>query len=274
MIYVVTAAHDRYQITERFIESLKSQTYQEIHLILVDDGSSDGTGEMVKERFPNSTVLRGDGNLWWGGALHMAYKWIRKNVADDRAYVMISNDDTQYLPDYIETGVSLLDRYPDTLVAGCGYGIHSRELMDGIFTHSFIDGTGKLMPPESESNCASTRSLFLRAGDWKRIGGMHPLLLPHYLSDFEFTIRAHKKGFHIRSFQELCYTFDEGATGDNVYDKLTVKKLFSKRSGCNPIYRISFIFLSTPIRYLPAHFGHQMRRYLQKLGLVKKIIEK
>ena len=52
-----------------------------------------------------------------------------------------------------------------------------------------------------------------------------------------------------------------------------VQKLFSKRSGCNPLYRISFIILSTPPRYLPAHIWHQVRRYLEKAGLVKKMIK-
>ncbi len=273
MIYVVTAVHDRYRITEKFVENLLKQSYKDIHLLLVDDGSTDGTADMVQRKFPSSTILQGDGNLWWGGALHKVYRWLKINAADKNDFVMISNDDTNFDTDYVQKGVDLLEQNPNTLIAGCGYGMYSQELMDGIFTHSFLDGTGRLMPADSESNCASTRSLFLRVGDWMRIGGFHPVLLPHYLSDFEFTIRAYRKGFHIRSFSGLSYTFDEGATGVNDYNKLTVKKLFSKRSGCNPLYRISFILLSTPPKYLPAHIWHQIKRYLQKAGIVKHMIK-
>ena len=66
MIYVVTAVHDRYRITEKFVENLLKQSYKDIHLLLVDDGSTDGTADMVQRKFPSSTILQGDGTC--GGA--------------------------------------------------------------------------------------------------------------------------------------------------------------------------------------------------------------
>lgn len=273
MIHVVTAAHNRYAITEKFIASLQAQTCSDIHLILVDDGSDDGTDRMVKEKFPHSTVLYGDGNLWWGGALHKVYQWLMEHGAEDD-YVLISNDDTTFAEDYIERGVGLVDRYPHTLVAGSGYGIRGNEQLDGIFEHNFVDGTGRLLPPDSEGNCASTRSLFLTVKIWKEIGGLHPTLLPHYFSDFEFTIRAAGKGIAIRSFSSLTYTFDEGATGDNQYEKLTLKKLFGKRSGLNPVYRLNFILLTTPPAMLPKHLWNQGKRYLKKAGIVMRLVKR
>lgn len=273
MIYVVTSVHNRYQITEKFVDCLLRQTCSGIHLILVDDGSDDGTDQMVLKKMPNATILYGDGNLWWGGALHKAYQWLRDHGSDSDP-VLISNDDTVFDETYLETGIRLLREYPDTLVAGSGYGMQSGKQLDGIFTHSFADGTGHLMPPDSQANCASTRSLFLTVGIWKKIGGMHPVLLPHYFSDFEFTIRGYRRGFAIRSFEALKYTFDEGATGNNQYEGLTGKKLFGKKSGCNPLYRLSFIVLSTPLAYLPGHLCHQAGRYLRKLGLFLRIIKR
>ena len=50
MIYVITAVHNRIRITEEFINQLLMQTYKEISLILVDDGSTDGTSEMVRKK--------------------------------------------------------------------------------------------------------------------------------------------------------------------------------------------------------------------------------
>ncbi len=273
MMHVVTSVHNRYAITEKFVDSLSAQTFQPVHLVLVDDGSTDGTDQMVLSRMPGSTILYGDGNLWWGGALHRAYLWLREN-AEDEDLVLISNDDTQFDEMYLKRGADLLSRYPDTLVVGSGFGLRSGEHLDGIFHHSFEDGTGQLLPPGSEGNCASTRSLFLTVGMWKKIGGLHPHLLPHYFSDFEFTIRAGRKGFALRSFEELTYRFDEGATGDNQYEKLTLKKLFGKRSGLNPVYRLSFIFLTTPVHLLPKHLWNQAKRYFAKINIIRRLFRR
>ena len=38
-------------------------------MIVVDDDSSDRTDEEVKANYPEMTVLQGDGNLWWTGAI-------------------------------------------------------------------------------------------------------------------------------------------------------------------------------------------------------------
>lgn len=270
-VYIVTSVHNRYEITKKYLSVLKRQTYQNLFLVLVDDGCTDGTAEMVKQEFPRSVILRGDGNLWWAGGLQKAYQWLKKHVKDMDAPVLINNDDVDYGEDYIETGVRLLKEHPGTMVAGSGYGAGSKKQLDGIFYHDFKDGTGSLLPPGRESNAASTRSLFLTMGDWRKTGGMHPVLLPHYMSDFEFTIRAYRKGIRLRSFPELTYTFDEKATGESEYEKLTLKKVFSRRSNYNPFYRISFVLLSTPPRFLPAHLLHQLGRFAGKLGIFKRL---
>lgn len=289
MLYIITAVHDRYDITYKFVQQIKQQTYNDgIHLILVDDGSSDGTAEMVEREFAEynhkeeltCTILRGNGNLWWGGSLHLAYKWVRANLKDSKKdYLLISNDDVIWDKNYLQTGINILQEYgadSRVLLFGLGYSINSGELIDKLYYHDY---SNKHEDPAHESSdgigdCCSTRSLYMHVGDMIEIGGFHPVLLPHYGSDYEWTIRASKKGFAIRSDNRLSYKYDEETTGDNYYEKLTIKKLFSKRSAANPFYRIIGIFMMTPVRYIPRELGRQFRRYFRKRAILGDIVKR
>ena len=273
MIYVVTAVHNRYTITETFVNQLLAQTYSDIQLILVDDGCTDGTAEMVKEKMSNSIIIRGDGNLWWAGALHEAYKWIRKH-GDRNAIVMFANDDSTFDSSYIVSAIEILKNHPKTLITGYGISKQTQNVVDGAVTFDFRK-TAIRKRGAGSGNCASTRSLFFTVNDFLEIGGFHPILLPHYGSDYEWTIRAcRKKGFTIYCDENLKYFVDEETTGDNQYSKLTRKKLFSKRSSSNPIYKLVMILLVTPIKNLPVALWNQMYRNLRKRSIFHQIVNR
>ena len=268
MIYVITAVHNRKNITEKFVMQLLQQEYSDIKLVMVDDGSCDGTSDMVRKLMPSAVIIKGNGNLWWGGALHQAFLWI-KNNAHREDKIFISNDDTKFDNSYVKKGVQLLDENPNCLITGCGYSIQTNKMIDGVVHWDFkkgesIDG----FKPIDTGNCASTRSLFMDVSTMIKIGGFHPVLLPHYGSDYEWTIRAWKKGINIISFQELSYFFDEETTGDNKLESITFKKIFSKRSNMNPFYKFNMLVLITPPKYLLVNIGHQIQRYFRKLRIM------
>ena len=95
----------------------------------------------------------------------------------------------------------------------------------------------------------------MRASDMKKIGGFHPVLLPHYGSDYEWTIRAsRKKKIKILCVSSLQYEVNEETTGDNATKGRTIKQVFKKRSVSNPIYRANFCFMAPPIGLKTASF--------------------
>jgi GT2 family glycosyltransferase len=277
-VHVVTAVRNRMAITKEFIHKLQKQTYPNIHLLLVDDGSSDGTVEMAEKASINKTIIRGDGNLWWGGALHQAYLWFTANEIEQYEFVLIMNDDVVIEDDFIARGISRLLQEDKVLLTGFGYGLQSRELIDGPVAYRFTNGISYIAREGEAANCASTHALFFRVRDFLAIGGFHPVLLPHYGSDYEFTLRAWKKGYRILSEPGIKYFFNEDTTGNMYYMDLKpshfVKRLFSPKSVYNPIYKLTFILLVCPLRYIPVNLFFQMIRYMQNLFLyiTRKIV--
>ena len=89
--YIIIPVFNSRQITLNCLTLLHSQTYNKYSIIIVDDGSTDGTYQAIKEQFPNVTVLKGDGNLWWAGAVNFALNEILK-FASDEDYVLSATE--------------------------------------------------------------------------------------------------------------------------------------------------------------------------------------
>ena len=102
------------------------------------------------------------------------------------------------------------------------------------------------------------------------VGGFHPLLLPHYGSDTEWTMRAARKGHPVYADKDLAYFMDDAAVSNKSGKNVEWKKVFSKRSGQNPYYRIVLILISTPFKYIPQELGKQLLRYASRISRQKK----
>jgi len=257
-LYIVLPVYNRKQITERLINCLQQQTFQDFHLLLIDDGSTDGTAEMVQERISSLTILKGRGDWWWGGSLHQGYLWLKSQNVPASSIVLIINDDAIFDDNYLQTAVSILNKRQRTLLISNAYGEVSRKLFDGGIHADWKRLRFSLETNPDNINCASTRGLFLHVSDFINIGGFYPLLLPHYASDYEFTVRAHNKGYTFLVDEHLKLYANESATGifnfksEKSYGDF-LKHLFSKKYTLHPVYYSNFIILACPLPWKVLH---------------------
>jgi GT2 family glycosyltransferase len=74
-IVALLTCFNRRALTLACIDALTRQRLPqgwELGIIVVDDGSKDGTAQAVAERFPQVRLIHGDGHLYWNGGMRAA----------------------------------------------------------------------------------------------------------------------------------------------------------------------------------------------------------
>ena len=257
-VFTLLPVHNRREVTRGFVECLRRQTYPNHHLVLIDDGSTDGTPEMVRQAIPDATVIRGSGNWWWAGSLQQGLDWLKGNRAVNAGdVVLMINDDAIVEPDFIAKALEILLKTDGCVLQSRILSLDGQRLLDdGIVFHepklSFAPRAGT-----EAINCLTTNGMFARWKDLQRIGNFHPRLLPHYLSDYEFTIRASRRGLTLVVDPGLTLKWDQQKSGHRDFEGESLlgflQKLFSKKCPMNPLYRTTFALLVGTLGHLPRH---------------------
>lgn len=85
------------EVALRGFSAFSSNRYV-MNLFLVDDGSTDGTTAAVHETWPEATVIKGSGNLYWCGGMRAA--WTVAATTDPEFFLLL-NDDTLLFPNVL-----------------------------------------------------------------------------------------------------------------------------------------------------------------------------
>lgn len=114
-ISVILAVRNGEETIAKAMESLLSQTYQNMEIILIDDDSKDKTPEILSDYEKKNAFIRffkNDGNIGLTKSLNKGLsvakgKWIARQDADDVSYPNRFLKQTQFLrenPDYVAVG--------------------------------------------------------------------------------------------------------------------------------------------------------------------------
>lgn len=194
-IAVLLACHNR---REQTLECLRSLGRQHLSgdirqsVTLLDDGSSDGTAEAVLLEFPEATILRGDGSLFWCGGMRLAWSSAAISNPD---YFLLLNDDTLLDENALQTLLGICDCPEARTIAVAAI----RDPHTGAHTYGGVRGSNDRIPVSGVLESCDTfnaNAVLITRAVHREVGGFHDAYT-HAMGDFDYGYMATRSGIRI-----------------------------------------------------------------------------
>jgi GT2 family glycosyltransferase len=194
--YILIPVHNRKSITLNLLDHLnRSQSLDRYSIVVIDDGSTDGTSEAIQGLYSQVSILKGDGNLWWTGAI---VKGMQFAIDQGAEFIIWLNDDTIPRPDAIPRLIAVCQDSPRIIASAQCYGdvnlvtpTYGAQKKRGISIRLRSTSLGTVQTCDALSGnlvCFSSRLV-------KTIGYPDAKRAPHCQADIIYTYQAKKAGY-------------------------------------------------------------------------------
>lgn len=205
-IAVLGASHNRKEVTLASLQQLFSQRAVEqiqLTVLLVDDGSKDGTGDAVKSEFPQVRLLHGDGSLYWNGGMRMAFSLAMQEGYD--AYLWW-NDDSLLFSDSLSRIVAFAEaeakKNAPAIIVGSMCDPETNKRTYGGFSKRENGLHYRLEPVNPHDDCAvrcetmNGNFTLIPRSIAEHLGNLD-CAFRHQLGDLDYGLRATREGIPI-----------------------------------------------------------------------------
>ncbi|ANM02951.1 glycosyltransferase family 2 protein [Rhizobium phaseoli] len=263
-VYVLIPVFNRLQHTKRVVDCLRAQSIAEkLAIIIVNDGSTDGTAEYLRSQ-GDVVEIRGDGNLWWGGAIEEALKHVLPSCRSED-YVLFLNNDTWFDENYVETlvqtsianggaavGSVIHEEGRDPPLVSIGAKININRLAVWDLLSELSEAEKRSPKSQYRVDALSGRGTLYPAHLFRRYGRTRPSLLPHYLADYEIAMRFARAGVPL-VVSSKAIVYSPPVYGNDASSLSWRKRMFGRRSAHNVFQRLIFYSLvGSPVQRMTA----------------------
>ena len=249
----------------QMLSALPESTPVRFSIVVIDDGSDDGTTVWLRENHPDITLLQGDGSLWWSGSVTKGARFAIEQQHHD--YVLLWNNDI--VPEdhyFIHLARHIQHTTGDIIMGSVIYDYnHPDHLwsLGGIFNprtgKKYMLGMGQPAGREQlrvrQVDWLTGMGTLIPGGVFHAIGYWNAKYFPQYHGDMEFTYRAALSGFRNTVYPDLILynqTENTAALHQNKFSGLWAS-LFHIKSKYNLSKDLRFyiIFSKSPRAFLP-----------------------
>ena len=112
---LVIPVYNRRETTLQGLRSLSRINTENllVKIFVVDDGSTDGTGEAVKNNFPEVELIKGDGTLHYAAGTNRGIEAALEWKPD---YIVTMNDDSVFHEEFLQRLMRTAEENPHSIV--------------------------------------------------------------------------------------------------------------------------------------------------------------
>ncbi|MBY5766733.1 glycosyltransferase family 2 protein [Rhizobium leguminosarum] len=263
-VFVLVPVFNRLHHTKTMVECLRAQkTEARLVIVIINDGSTDGTADYLAGQ-PDLVALKGDGTLFWGGAMECGLQYALPLCSTDD-YILFLNNDTYFAPGYVDELVrssrengdaavgSMIhdaDAQPPLVSIGARVDVNRirvTDIIDELSAAERADPAAFYFP-----DALSGRGTLFPASVFDKYGTLMPKLLPHYFADYELSMRFRRKGVRLVVSRD-GFVVSPPVYGNSTEGMSLRERLFSIRSSGNLRHTLTFFCLiGTPTQRVTA----------------------
>jgi GT2 family glycosyltransferase len=109
-VAIILVNWNSFDLTNDCISSLNEISYNSYNIIVIDNGSADGSGDKIKEKHPNIILLKSDTNLGFTGGNNIGLQYSLDNGYE---YSILLNNDTFVEKGFLNQLVHFMDQHPE-----------------------------------------------------------------------------------------------------------------------------------------------------------------
>jgi glycosyltransferase involved in cell wall biosynthesis len=180
---VIIPTHNRLKTLPGALQSVLNQTFQDLEILIVDDGSTDGTQDWLRAlQDPRVFYICLEASHGAGAARNQGLRYVQNE------WVAFQDSDDTWVPDKLEKQLAMADLHPEYGVIYCRC---SRSSTDRTYVFPPLHAanhSGSIFDVLLGGNLISTQTALVKKECFERYGRFDESLPP--LEDWEFFLRV------------------------------------------------------------------------------------
>ncbi len=253
-VVALLTCHNRRNLTLRCLGAYFSQRFRgaapALEAIVVDDGSTDGTGEAVQAEFRSARVIPGDGTLYWARGMQLAES---RAVPERPEFLLWLNDDVMLDATAVDRLLTASTNCSDAIVVGALLDPDTNEITySGVVRSWWHPLRTRLVEPgdrPQEADMFNGNVVLVPRRVYERVGAIDGGF-SHGQADFDYGLRAKRAGFRVVVAPGSFGTCPRGSQQGTFYDST-----LSLRRRWQLVQSATGLPMRSHARYLRRHGG-------------------